>query len=384
MNYLSPEFLQTNRYFSLVQPFKEGKRNLSICTGRKINKIEMIKHFAIGVLLIIPVINYLVLLILKAIHEPVLNNSHSVFQDQPFQNLRFEKSVLQLTDKSDYSFHLKNLADQFVKQLLEENQKNECAEKAVISLGAQNKILIKFDSHTVELSELASHINWSKIDEDQLGMNEEKIRYYLQNSLLFEKLRDHNPNDLENSPFNYPCPFVRLYTSYGFYSLINPLLRTGQLTTGLLPYASESTNKKLKQQDPDIITKVAVEILFISLMCAKSLNTLSSHYLANQRVIRIASIPTKIINQMQENEMICDRAFMSVSSGGGFAGGGPCDEESVRVKFIIHSKTGKHVHQFSQLPENEVLFNPCTKFKVLTKQATGQTSYKVEMEEVAE
>jgi hypothetical protein len=159
---------------------------------------------------------------------------------------------------------------------------------------------------------------------------------------------------------------------------MNPLLREGKLKEGLFTHASPQTNALFAQKNAETIDHIAKELLFLSMAATCSLNSLPSKYHVDSKVIRVAHIPKAIFETMKPNRIVTERGFTSASApGGGFGGGGPCGVGSSQVKYVIHSKTGKSVNEFSDLPENEVLFAPFTKFRVI-----NVTNSRVEMEEI--
>lgn len=164
---------------------------------------------------------------------------------------------------------------------------------------------------------------------------------------------------------------------------MNPLLRKSILTEGLLTYATPRTNALLLEKDYETVDRIAKEILFLCLGATINLNLLSEKYLIKNRLTRLAQIPKELLNQMNEGAGVIERGFMSASApGGGFAGGGPSNQESCRVKFLISHQSGKQVNEFSDLPENEVLFRPFTKFKVLSKTGSEESSFRIELQEI--
>jgi len=96
----------------------------------------------------------------------------------------------------------------------------------------------------------------------------------------------------------------------------------------------------------------------------------------------MAYIPKEILEAIKYENSIQDRGFMSASALGGLCRWWPCNEESYRVKFQIHSKTGKHVDSLAFLTENEVLFRPFTKFKILHHTGDEISGFKIELEEI--
>lgn len=269
----------------------------------------------------------------------------------------------------------------FTDHLFEEFLGEQSSETIDIVVGLDGELYIQQGPIRNPLKEVIECINWGNLEKHWKALGEEKTHCYIQKSLLFEQLRDM-PATME-SPFNYPSPFIHLYTSNGFYAIVNALLRRGKLQSGKLIYASQDTNKKLAENDRFTICKIVKEVLFVSLMMTGTLCDLPDRYLAQEKVIRIAHIPRIVLDRMHEGQIIADRGFLSASAiGGGFAGGGPCDESSFRVRYSITSKNGKHVSAFSEVQENEVLFRPFSPFKISKRTGDERSGFKIEMEEI--
>lgn len=340
--------------------------------------------------LVIPVILGAVSLLLKHIsQEAVLINrinteyvNHSssptstalvLLSDQPFVPLYFP-SLPALT------YHKEPLGETFLNHLFEEFNEKQPSKPIDILPDQDGELYVHEGRTRRALREVIERIDWRNIG-DKCKPLKEKTLSYLQKSLFFERLRD--PSVKMASLFHDSYPFIRLYTSKGLYAVVNSLLRKGQLQSGQLAYASKKTNDQIARNDPHVISKIIKEVLFISLMLTGSLCDLPDRYLAQEKVTRIAHIPRAVLDMMNEGQIIAERGFLSASAaGGGFAGGGPCDESSVRVRFTIISKNGKRVGEFSDLPENEVLFIPFSQFKIIKRTGDELSGFKIEMEEV--
>ncbi len=346
--------------------------------------------------LVIPVLAGTICLLLKHIsHEAAFIRSlpdrtdgvykksspsgHStLFPSQPFVNAHHPLPIAQpsLQNPPVSEEFVKN----FIDHLFEEFHEEQSTKIIEISADADRELYVKQGLIRHTLKQVIESINWGNLDARWNDLDQEKTQFYIQKSVLFSRLRD--PLYDSNSPFNRKCPFIRLYTSYGFYSIVNPLIRNGKLRDGQLFFASEETNNMLGQHVPDIVCKIAKEVLFVSLMMAGSLCNLSDQYLEKGRAIRTAHVPQSVLEMMNEGQVISERGFMSASAGGGYAGGGPCDSVSFRVKYVITSKNGKQVSEFSDLKENEILFRPFSQFKICKRIGDPISGFIIEMEEI--
>lgn len=381
MDYLSPQsFLPLSPHLLFVQPYVEAKKNwIDAFSIKEMPKEQRVKHILVGLVLSIPLINTIALLILRAYHFNVSSQKRPIVNDEPFAFWPFDRPMPKLlTDKGhQYAIPLDQLTPLFLDSVF-----SECVDQKqngfTLATDLQGNLIVKYQDCIAQLTEILEHVNWSDLDEKWQKLNREELQKYCDQSLIFETLRSQ-----DESPLKAEDPFIRLYTSYGFYSWLNPLLRKGYLHSGVLNYATPQTNAHLLQKNQSVINRIAKELLFISLAMTASLNGLPQRYEAKCRVIRVAHIPKDILHAIQHEEAIQDRGFLSASApGGGFAGGGPCDEESCRVKFVILSKKGKHVSEFSLLSEHEVLFRPFTKFKILKRSGDEVSGFRIELEEI--
>lgn len=304
------------------------------------------------------------------------------FSDQKsFYETKVNKiSPILVDGQSDYyheKYSIKALSKKFTDYLFQSYKNDDVDYKIELILKENNKIEVKFEDHIESLDTILYNIEWENLDEKWGRFDKDSKEKYLSKSLLFETLRNPIPPD-NLSPFDKANPFINLYTSQGFYSLMNSLLRNGHLQQAQLPYASKETNDKFRENDPNTTLKLTKEILFISLLTSAHLGALPEKYTYKGKSIRIAHLPTDILKTVKINNVIWDNAFLSSSGpGGGFAGGGPCNEKSTRVKYIIFSKKGKSVQEFSRLPENEVLFRPFTKFTVTDLSGDEQSGFRI-------
>ncbi|MBA3722925.1 MAG: hypothetical protein H0W88_11075 [Parachlamydiaceae bacterium] len=379
MNYLSYNSLnKTNLNVLFIQPYKEAQRNFSICfSGTDISKLKKTKHFIAGTLLLIPIINTIALLILKALHS-FFYQSSSPF-DIPF--LHPHRAQLYLESPDVHSKQLKKLAKNYINNIFNEYRTKNNPNDIGLSVRYDEKLMVNTPAKSHELIDIFDEIGWNQLDLKWNNITNDEIINYLNKSIIFEKLKNSTTDS--NSPFNQQSPFIHLYTSHGLYSSMNSLLRNGKLRIGQLPYASSCTNERLRLNHEETISKVAKEILFICLMTAGQLQALPEKYIDKNKVTRMTYLPHSSIKEFQINNIIWDRAFLSTSgTGGGFAGGGPINSNSSRVKFTIQSLKGKQVKDFSNLPENEVLFPPFSKFKILKMNGNEKEGYRIEMEEV--
>lgn len=379
MGYLSSFALSTplTPTLLLVHPYWEAKRNIALAFGGKdISWIQRCGHAAAGVVLSIPLINSIALLVLHLwgkSHLPSFTPTNARFEEafNPLQDRPLESTPSNLS--------VRQLARGFSQQIFNEfmGEQNEKG-FTVVALLPEGYLAVHYRGQEIALKELLNHIDWHRLGEKWEACSQEELQIYLDRSLVFEAIRAEDP-----SLFRMPEPFIRCYTTYGFYAWLNPLLRKGILIEGRLPFATQETHQQFFQKNSDVIDRVVKELLFISMMAAARLSALPSRYKAECRVIRMAYVPSCLFEELEEGAKIVERGFMSASALGGiFAGGGPCSEECTRVKFIIYSKNGKFVQNFSQLPENEVLFKPFTAFKVLHRSGSRTAGYRVELEEV--
>lgn len=371
-----------------------GGRTIQIPSGREQqeNRIRAIAFCCLA----IPVIVGAVSLLLKHIsHEANLidginavyqNNSPSPtfsvlsLSDQPFVHVYFP-SLPALTFGQEQPSVSEAFVKGFIDHLFEEFHEEQSSKTIDILTGLDGELYVQQGPTRKTLKEVIECINWGNLEERWRALSEGKTQYYIQRSLLFERLRDPSANMA--TPFHRPCPFIHLYTSNGLYAIVNSILRRGKLQGGGLTYTSQETIAKLARKDQHVICKMVKEVLFVSLLMTRNLCDLPESYLAKEQVIRIAHIPRSVLDTLYEGQIIAERGFLSASAiGGGFAGGGPCDETSFRVRFIIRSKNGRHVGAFSDLRENEVLFRPFTQFKITKRTGDEQSGFKIEMEEV--
>lgn len=383
MVYLSSKSLSTiDLDLLFIQPYRESKINFSVCIDSNLSRGERASHLLMGLVLLVPVINTLALLLLRSLQAPKINKNSS-FNDNPFAFWPFDKPLPKLlTDRPSNALpiDIHELTNIFMEEIFNclSDREEKTNSEFEIHLDLDNQLNIKYQNCLIELSSVLENVDWEKLEDRWKNFLKDDIIKFFQKSLIFESIDN---KDLDTI-FSKNCPFIRLYTSNGFYSWLNPLLRQGKLTEGLLPHATKETNQLLKKKHNETINQVAKELLFISMLTAANLGALPDKYKAKERVIRIAHIPKDILKEIRQSPVILERGFLSASGpGGGFAGGGPCDEESYRVKFIIHSKNGRYVKEFSDLPENEVLFRPFTKFSVLKCWGDENGGYKVELEE---
>ena len=94
----------------------------------------------------------------------------------------------------------------------------------------------------------------------------------------------------------------------------------------------------------------------------------------NGNVNRGTSVPSAILATYQPGNVISFNAFTSSAISSGF---------SASVRFVIHSRAGRFVGSHSTHEyENEVIFPPETKFKVLSRKDTGVDSAEIVLEEI--
>lgn len=388
MNYLNHHALLGNDVYTLFsQPYKEGIRNIALSFNlQEMDKTQRIKHFLIGFILVIPLINTLALIILRKFHHYAQQanfkqNAHAL--DVPFTAWPFERNKPKLlTDgTSPYPFPPDQMAKHLIDDLFAEYHSNPLSHQMKVSTGLEGSLAVHYQGYSMEFNELLENIPWESLEEKWQEFSQEDLDLYIKKSLVFERLNQLQED--QPSPFEaFSSPFIGLYTSYGFYSWMNPLLRKGELPEGLLPYASQATNQQLTEKNAVIIAKIAKEILFLSLVTTAHLNALPDDYQAKGKVIRVTQLPKTLMRDMQNKQTLFERAFLSASGpGGGFAGGGPADQDSCRVKFVIESKNGKQVSQFSHLKENEVLFRPFSEFKILKIAGDEIAGFRIDLEE---
>lgn len=382
MFYLSNQSQKNiNSHLLFVHPYKEAKKNFAFAFQAKdLTGVQRVKHFAVGLLLTIPLINSIALLILRNL-EKAQNAIKPISlrkDDKPFYDWPFDKPMplLLAYHEVPVPVPMDLLGNLFVDELFNEHIGGQNGNDFKLTIDSQRKLTVHYKDFKIELNKLMEFIDWSKLDEKWQNISKEQIKDYIKRSLIFENLSS------EQSPFEKKNPFIWLYTSHNFYSWLNPLLRKGQLKEGALAYASDQTSQKILEKNAETINRIAKELFFVGLATTGNLSSLPRTYQAECRTIRLAHIPKDILNKLKREEFMVDRGFLSASGpGGGFAGGGPCDEESYRVKFVIQSKKGKFVNEFSALPENEVIFNPFTKFKILKYSGDEISGFRFELEE---
>lgn len=380
MNYLSDQsYLSITPYLLFVQPYHEARTNIAMAFhAKEMDKTQRAKHLLVGMVLSVPLINTVALLILRALRGPSAHSLALLLEDKPFSFWPFDRPMPRLlTQEVSYSVPIDELTKLFLDHLYDTHIRGQDKQTFSLEEGTSGSLIVKYQDCVIELSEILEHIDWSNLGE-KWQTSQEELKAYLKRSLVCETLKTE-----VNSPFESSNPFIWLYTSYGFYSWLNPLLRKGCLTKGLLPYATSDINKQFEEMNPAVVNRIAQEILFISLATAASVNALPEKYKATCRVIRMSYIPKNILKMIQNEQYMVDRGFLSASGpGGSFAGGGPCNDDSYRTKFVIQSKNGRYVEKFSKLPENEVLFRPFTKFKILKCSGDEKVGFRVELEEV--
>lgn len=318
---------------------------------------------------------YKVINLLPTQEYPEAYVSMWLLSDQPFTYPYFPR----LPAPGDEAIISEKFVSDFVAHLFDLFHSDQTLNSMIICINDEDEVCVKQGHILHPLTQVLECINWENLDEQWGVIDQERIQLYLQNSLLFGRLQD--PLDAPESPFEHSNPFIRLYTSCDFYAIVNPLLRNGKMRIGRLFFATEATNEKFTQNDPETVFRITKEVLFVSLMMAGSLNALPEEFQENRPSMRIAHVPKAVMELMTEGNIISERGFLSTSAGGGYAGGGPCDESSVRVKYIIRPKNGKRVSEFSDLQENEVLFRPFTQFKVLKRSGDEVSGFRIEMEE---
>lgn len=312
--------------------------------------------------------------------SPQLPSSVLLLREQPFTEPYYP---LLLTSGAE---NLPGISKEFVEDFLNHISEEFLGKKSssiftIFTNSNDNTLYVRKDNVIHPLKKVLEQIDWKNLEILNGPLSEEKTESYLEKSLLFSRLQ--NPLDTLDSPLNKKEAFLHLYTSHGFYSIVNTLIRTGTLHQGRLFYASQQINDDFARNSPEIISKLAKEVVFVSLVMAESLNNLGEKYLESGNVTRFAYLPQLILDTMVKGALITERGFLSTSAaGGGFAGGGPCDELSFRVRYIIKSKYGKHVNEFSALKENEVLFRPFTQFKIKNRSGDERSGFRIEMEEV--
>jgi len=391
-NYLSNQAVFCNGFSDyFINPYAEGVNNLRCAVSwESLGFVRRVTHLVAGIGLVLPVVNTIVMLAIRA-----------------FILYSFSTSEAKSLDREKQAFTEKFLDEIFTDYT---TWGNKGGEFTVIKEGEQ--LFVSGDKRKILLSDLLSAISWSSLPEKWQGLTDSDLKAYKIKTMVRSKkeLLDEFSKEMaqkfpELKSKNHP--FLKMYTQ-DFYSILNSLLRDGELAIErfsahgngtpdsykslihynypeilekLLGISTLEHGEELQFSDEKMFSRFVKEILFIALMTTGTLQAIPPF--PSRKLSRIITLSQKSIDVWRlaalTHTPIVDRGFCSTSHGGTFSGAPSGGGQFVRS--TVQGKRGRDLSMIGLGGEKEVLFQPFTQFKVIKIDKKG-TRTEIALEEI--